>query len=207
MKETHNINKLSSRTFVFLEHLNFPLGTSKTVMWWGFGWRSWCESQSKAGSCFLPGELASVSCFLAGTGSGGVNRGNPTCWRGNSTVPSYTHPAGTLETTSCRFLSPPQTHDIHTHAYTHGWIATHLSTDVQAQSPSCPQFETMDFCEASGRNKNLIRICSLKIFALFHSVTSADIHFPSFVLQCTAWSVIIYVCACCDGLWSFDKGC
>lgn len=162
-KETLKETNTLSCTFVFLEYLNSPLGTSKTVMWSGFGWRSWCESQSRASSCFLPGESESVSCFLAGTGSGGVNRGNPTCWRGNSTVSSYTHPAGTLETTSRLFLSlslsPP-----YTHTCTHGCIATHLSTHVHAQSPSCPQFGTMDFFKVSGRDNNLNCICSLKIF-------------------------------------------
>lgn len=160
-------------------------------MWRGFGWRSWCESQSRAGSSFLPGESDSVSCFLAGTGSGGVNRGNPTRWRGNSTVPSYTHPAGTLST-------PP----IHTRMNA---LLPHISPHVHAQGPSCPHFETMDFHAASGTDKHLNRICSLKISALFRSLTSAHIHFWSFVLECVAWSVVIYVCACCDGLCLFDR--
>lgn len=56
-------------------------------------------------------------------------------------------------------LSPP-----YTHTCTHGCIATHLSTHVHAQSPSCPQFGTMDFFKVSGRDNNLNCICSLKIF-------------------------------------------
>lgn len=40
------------------------------------------------------------------------------------------------------------------HAGMHGRLATHLSTHVHAESPSCPQFETMDFCEVSGRDQN-----------------------------------------------------
>ena len=75
------------------------------------------ESQSTAGSCFLPGESECVSCFLAGTGSGGVNRGNPTCWWGNSAVPSYTHPAGTTMAVSVLSLPLSPALARYTHTY------------------------------------------------------------------------------------------
>lgn len=143
---TRHKNTLSACTFIFLEHFNFPSGSSKTVMWRRFGWRSWCESQSRAGSCFLPGESESVSCFLAGTGCGGVNRGNPTCWRGISTVPSYTHTTGTLAIFYYLFLS-----QTHINTYTHPRVDAllHTQAHVCMHSPSCSSFETKNFCAAS----------------------------------------------------------
>lgn len=165
-----------------LEHLNFPLGTSETVMSGGFGWRSWCESQSRVGSGFLPGESVSVSCFLAGTGSGGLNRGNPTCWWG--------------KLQGAVLHSPIQTH---THTHMDALLPTYSKYTC-----ACTSLVSSVWDSLSGRDNNLKCICSLKIFALFHSVTLADIHFPSFVSECTAWSVVIHVCAC-DGLCLFHK--
>lgn len=69
---------------VFSKHLNFLQGTTWICFhgWLGFTWRSSHGSQSKQAHVSVS---ESLSCSLAGTGSGRVNRGNPTCWRGSAT--------------------------------------------------------------------------------------------------------------------------
>ncbi len=120
LKETHNW------TFLFLERLKSPPWAPLQLLC-DEGLAEGHDVSHKAEWAHVSCQGSrSVSCFLAGTGSGGVNRGNPTCWRGNSTMPSYTPPAGTLETTSLS-LYPMCTHThTHTHAWMHCWPFKHI---------------------------------------------------------------------------------
>lgn len=142
-------------------------------------WLKVMVSHSIAGSCFHPGESQSVSCLFAGTGSAGVNKENPVLWWGNSTVLHYTHSAGTLVTRPSIFVSQ-----------THEWISA-LMHAYPCTSFLQPKFWNKAFNPRSSGATKWNHICSLKIFALFCTVILVDVHFSSFVLECTAWSVVI----------------
>lgn len=144
-------------------------------------WLKVVVSHSIAGSCFHPGESQSVSCLFAGTGSAGVNKENPVLWRGNSTVLHYTHSAGTLVARPSIFVSQ-------THKCIAALITVHISMHT---SFSQPKFWNKAFSTRSSGETKWNLICSLKIIALFCTVILVDVHFSSFVLECTAWSVVI----------------
>lgn len=132
----------------------------------------WVTKQSRLMFPARGGEV-SVSCFLVGTGSGGLNRGNPTCWWGKTSQVLFRLPP-------CFFCSPLR-RNTHIHA------RMHCSTLKQTYACSSV---------LSGWDNNWNRFSLLKTFALFLSVTFMDIHFPSFVSDHAVWSVEIYACAC-----------
>lgn len=122
-------------------------------------------------------EWARVSCqgnrwvsraSLLGQEVEGWTEGTPHADEENSTALSYTHPSDSLLSL---LLSPIQTH---THTHMDALLPTY-----SMYTCACTSLMSSVWDSLSGRDNNLNRICSLKIFALSRSVTLADIHFPS----------------------------
>lgn len=131
-----DISILSTWTFVFSAHLNFPRSTAKTVMWWRFGWRSgWVTKQSRL---MFPARGVR-ECFMLPYWDRKL-RGKQ---RESQTLTRKLHSAVLYSPhrDSCVYLlfffffsvSPLNTHT-HIHTLAHGCITNILSTHVHAPS-------------------------------------------------------------------------